>query len=157
MSRIASERGYHRGHVERSTYFGDCDMTKTLDTRLQAKSLSMSLTVDDLQRSTGFFEGLGFGVDERWEENGVLMGVMLRAGEALIGLSQDDWKKGRDRLKGVGMRLFIGTTQNIDELASRARDAGIALDAAPHDTPRGSRAFKVTEPSGFKLTISSQP
>ena len=44
---------------------------------------------------------------------------MLRAGNNRVGLSQDDWKKGRDRKKGVGMRVFIATTQNVDE----SRDA----------------------------------
>jgi uncharacterized glyoxalase superfamily protein PhnB len=132
-------------------------MATTLETPLLAKTVSPGLTVDDLQASIRFFEGLGFGVEERWEEKGVLLGVMLKAGEAQIGLSQDDWKKGRDRRKGVGMRVFIGTAQNIDDLAARAKGAGLALDAEPHDTPWGSRAFEVTEPSGFKLTISSAP
>ncbi len=131
-------------------------MATTFDTRLQAKTMSPSLTVDDLQRSIRFFEALGFGVDERWEEGGVLLGVMLKAGEARIGLSQDDWKKGRDRQKGVGMRVFIGTTQDIDDLAAGAKAAGVTLDEEPHDTPWGVRAFDVTEPSGFKVTISSE-
>ncbi len=132
-------------------------MAATPDTPLQAKSLAPSFTVDDLQQSIRFFEGLGFGVEERWEENGVLLGVMLQAGQAHIGLSQDDWKKGRDRQKGVGMRVFIGTNQDIDGLAARAKAAGITLDQEPHDTPWGSRAFEVSEPSGFKLTISTEP
>jgi uncharacterized glyoxalase superfamily protein PhnB len=131
-------------------------MATTLETRLKAKTVSPSITVDNLQQSVTFFERLGFGIEDRWEENGVLLGVMLRAGEAIINLSQDDWKKGRGRQKGVGMRLFIGTTQNIDQLAADAKKAGIALDAEPHDTPWGSRAFEVTEPSGFKLTIGSE-
>ena len=131
-------------------------MATTLDTPLKAASISPALTVDDLQKSIGFFEALGFGVEERWEENGVLLGVMLQAGQARIGLSQDDWKKGRDRLKGVGMRIFIATAQDLDALAARAKSAGLALDTEPHDTSWGSRAFEVTEPSGFKLTISSE-
>jgi uncharacterized glyoxalase superfamily protein PhnB len=131
-------------------------MAMTLDTPLQAKSIAPSLTVDDLQKSVTFFEGLGFGVEERWEENGVLQGVMLKAGDARIGLSQDDWKKGRDRKKGVGMRISIATTQNIDDLAKRAKTAGIALDADAHDTEWGGRAFEVTDPSGFKLTIFTE-
>jgi len=45
-------------------------MASTLDTPLQAKSLAPGFTVDDLQQSIRFFEGLGFGVEERWEENG---------------------------------------------------------------------------------------
>ena len=131
-------------------------MTTTLDTTLQAKTVTPNLTVNDLQQSIAFFEGLGFGVEERWEENGALLGVMLRAGEIRIGLSQDDWKKGRDRLKGVGMRIFIETAQDVDRIAARAKDAGVGLEKEPHDTPWGTRAFEVTEPSGFKLTISSQ-
>ena len=131
-------------------------MATTLDTRLQAKTVSPTLTVDNLEQSVTFFEGLGFGVEERWEENGVLLGVMLRAGEARINLSQDDWKKGRDRRKGVGTRLFIGTNQNIDQLAADAKKAGVTLDSEPHDTPWGTRVFDVTEPSGFRLTISSE-
>jgi uncharacterized glyoxalase superfamily protein PhnB len=131
-------------------------MATTLETRLQAKTLSPSLTVNDLQKSIAFFEGLGFGIEERWEENGVLLGAMLRAGEARINLAQDDWKKGRDRQKGVGMRLFIATTQDIDQIAAHAKEAGIALDAEPHDTPWDVRVFEVTEPSGFRLTIASE-
>jgi uncharacterized glyoxalase superfamily protein PhnB len=131
------------------------NMATTTETPLQVKTLSSSLTVNDLQKSIKFFEGLGFAVDERWEDKGVLLGVMLRAGEAEIGLSQDDWKKGRDRQKGIGVRLLFSTTQDIDQLAARAKKAGIPLDAEPHDTEWGSRAFEVTEPSGFKLTISS--
>ena len=131
-------------------------MATTLDTRLQAKTVSPTLTVDNLEKSVSFFEGLGFGIEERWEENGVLLGVMLRAGDARLNLSQDDWKKGRDRQKGIGMRIFIETAQDIDQLAADAKKAGVALDSDPHDTPWGSRVFDVTEPSGFRLTIASQ-
>ena len=131
-------------------------MSTVTESALQAKTVMPNLTVDDLPASIRFFEGLGFAIEERWEEGGTLNGVMLRAGGAHIGLSQDDWKKGRDRKKGVGTRIFIETAQNIDELAARARQAGVKLDAEPHDTPWGSRAFEATEPSGFKLTISSE-
>lgn len=130
-------------------------METNTETALQAKSIGPSFTVDDLERSIRFYEGVGFGVEERWEEDGVLQGVMLRAGAARIGLSQDDWGKGRDRVKGVGMRIFVGTAQDIDALAERAKAAGVSLDAEPHDTPWGARAFGVTDPDGFMLTISS--
>jgi uncharacterized glyoxalase superfamily protein PhnB len=130
-------------------------MATTTESALQVKELMPSLTVNDLQKSITFFEGLGFAIDERWEDNGALVGVTLRAGETEIGLNQDDWKKGRDRQKGVGMRLYMTTSQNIDQLAERARQAGITLDSPPHDTEWG-RAFDVTEPSGFRLTLSSR-
>jgi uncharacterized glyoxalase superfamily protein PhnB len=130
-------------------------MATATESTLQAKTLGTSLTVNDIQQSIRFFEGLGFAVGDRWEEGGKLLGVMMKAGETEIGLSQDDWKKGRDRQKGVGIRLFVSTTQNIDEAAKRAKDAGVKIDMEPHDTEWGTRAFEVTEPSGFKITISS--
>jgi uncharacterized glyoxalase superfamily protein PhnB len=125
--------------------------TKTLN----ATGQMLSLTVDNLQRSLDFFAGLGFEVEDRWEENGQLLGVMLKAGDVQLGLSQDDGKKGRDRMKGVGMRLYVETRDNIDDLAARAKAAGLTLTSEPHDTEWKSRAFEVTEPSGFLLTISS--
>jgi uncharacterized glyoxalase superfamily protein PhnB len=128
----------------------------TTQEALQISEIVPNFTVDDLQKSIAFYEALGFTVDERWEENNTLLGVMLRAGKSQIGLSQDDWKKGRDRKKGVGMRLFISTTQNVDEIAVRAKGAGIKLNSEPHDTEWKTRAFEVTDPSGFLLTISSE-
>jgi uncharacterized glyoxalase superfamily protein PhnB len=130
-------------------------MATTTESALQVKELMPTLTVNDLQKSITFFEGLGFAVDERWEDKGTLLGVTLRAGDTHIGLSQDDWKQGRDRKKGIGLRFYLNTSQNIDQLADRAKKAGIALDAPPHATEMGTRAFDVTEPSGFKLTIGS--
>jgi uncharacterized glyoxalase superfamily protein PhnB len=127
----------------------------TTQEALQVSTIVPSLTVDDLQKSIKFYEALGFVVDERWEENGTLLGVMMRAGKNQIGLSQDDWKKGRDRKKGVGMRVFLSTTQNVDEIAKRAKSAGVTLGSEPRDTEWKSRAFEVTDPSGFLLTISS--
>jgi uncharacterized glyoxalase superfamily protein PhnB len=122
---------------------------------LHGKSVMPSLTVNNLQQSLDFFTGLGFEVEDRWEENGKLRGAMLKAGDARLGLSQDDGKKGANRQKGVGMRIYIEAADNIDQVAARAKASGITLTKEPHDTEWGSRAFEVTEPSGFALTISS--
>lgn len=116
-----------------------------------------TLTVDDLQKSITFYEALGFTIDERWEEHGTLLGVMMRAGTSQIGLNQDDWKKGRDRTKGIGVRLSLQTTGSVDEIANRAKSAGIALKSEPRDTEWKSRAFEVSDPSGYVLTVFSEP
>ena len=130
-------------------------MPETQTKTLKATVLMPSLTVDNLQRRLDFFAGLGFEVEERWEENGVLLGVSLKAGSVHLGLTQDDGKKGRDRVKGVGMRLYIETKDDIDEIAARAKAAGVALTSEPYDTEMKTRAFEATEPSGFLVTISS--
>ena len=132
-------------------------MSPTQTTSLKGTTVMPSLTVDDLQQSLTFFAGLGFEVEDRWEQDGVLLGAMIKAGDAHLGLSQDDGKKGRDRVKGVGIRIYIEANDDIDQVAARAQAAGINLVKAPHDTDWGSRAFEVTEPSGFLLTIGSTP
>ena len=132
-------------------------MADTQSKTLNGKSIVPSLTVDDLNTSTSFFTGLGFEVEDRWEHDGQLLGVMLKAGNTSLGLSQDDGKKGVDRVKGVGVRLYVETTDDINEIAKRAEAAGVTLSKAPHDTEWGARAFEVVEPSGFLLTIASQP
>ena len=98
----------------------------TTQEALQISTIVPSLTVDDLQKSITFYEALGFTVEDRWEEKGTLLGVMLRAGKSQIGLNQDDWKKGRDRKKGMGVRVSISTRGSVDEIAKRAKNAGIA-------------------------------
>jgi uncharacterized glyoxalase superfamily protein PhnB len=132
-------------------------LVATTQEAVQVSAIVPTLTVDDLQKSISFYEALGFAIDERWEENGTLLGVMLRAGSTQIGLNQDDWKKGRDRKKGIGVRLSISTTpSDVDKIAERARNAGITLKSNPHDTEWKSRAFEVNDPSGFLLTIFSE-
>ena len=124
---------------------------------LAATAVVPSLTVNNLQKSLDLFAGLGFEVEERWEEKGVLLGVMLKAGTARLGLSQDDGKKGLDRVKGIGVRIMVEATDDINAVAARAKAAGVALSKEPHDTEWGARAFEVMEPSGFALTIYSSP
>lgn len=130
-------------------------MTESQSVTLRGRTVMPSLTVDDLQQSEKFFTALGFATEDRWEQDGRLLGLMLKAGDVELGLSQDDGLKGRGRIKGVGMRLYIETADDIDDVAARARAAGVVLTREPYDTDWGSRAFEVTEPSGFLLTIAS--
>ena len=128
----------------------------TTQEAVQISAIVPTFTVDDLQKRITFYEALGFTIDETWEDNGTLLGVMLRAGKSQIGLNQDDWEKGRDRKKGIGVRLSLLTPQNVDEIARRAKSAGITLKSEPQDTEWKSRAFEVIDPSGFLLTIFSE-
>lgn len=123
---------------------------------LHGKGVMPSLTVNNLQQSLDFFGGLGFEVEDKWEQDGKMLGAMLKAGDARLGLSQDDGKKGLNRQKGVGMRIYIEAADDIDQVAARAKASGIPLTKEPHDTEWGTRAFEVTEPSGFLLTIASE-
>jgi lactoylglutathione lyase len=121
---------------------------------LRLRAIEPSMTVNDLERSVRFYtEALGFFVAERWEDKGVLKGVMLKAGVCTLGLSQDDWSKGKDRQKGEGFRIWCQTAQDIDALAARLKSAGVKLTEEPTTQAWGARTLSVDDPDGFHLTI----
>jgi uncharacterized glyoxalase superfamily protein PhnB len=123
---------------------------------LRFRSVSAGLTVGDLHKSIAWYRDVaGFYVGELWRENGEVRGAEVMAGAARFYLGQDDWAKGRDRKKGEGMRLHLTTAQNVDEIAAGIKQRGGKLDSEPADMPWGTRAFALTDPDGFKLTISS--
>jgi uncharacterized glyoxalase superfamily protein PhnB len=118
---------------------------------LRLRSIEPSLTVNDLERSLRFYaDVLGFFVGERWIDAGVLRGATLKAGACQLGLSQDDWSKGRDRKKGEGMSLWLRTAQDLDSLAARIKGAGSVADG-PTKESWGSRTLSVYDPDGFRL------
>ena len=123
---------------------------------LRLTGFTPSLTVNDLSRSLAFYtDGMGFIVGERWSDGDVLRGVMLKAGTSEFGLSQDDWKQGRDRKKGAGFRIWCDTAQDIDAIAARLKAVGAVLTEEPEDHPAwGVRSFSVDDPDGFHLTIA---
>jgi len=121
---------------------------------LRLRSIALSLTATDLQRSIAFYRDvLGFVIGDEWREKGVLMGLELHAGAVTFMLNQDDFAKGRDRLKGVGTRFYCNTAQDVDRLAEQIRARGGKLDQEPKMTEWGSRVFMVSDPDGFKLTF----
>lgn len=113
-----------------------------------------TLTVNDLTVSVAFYcEGLGFTLLKQFPgEAGVRRSVILLAGSAYLGLTQDDFSRGRDRLKGVGVRLFLETTELIEVLAERVSAAGISI-GQPTLLPWGVLGCSLTDPDGFALTI----
>lgn len=127
-----------------------------MTTTLKARSLSISLTVNDLPRSTRLYtDGLGFSLQEEFKMEGKVVGVMLESGEAGLMLTQDDFAKGRDRQKGAAMRLYIETEQDLQALAQQARAAGLSVEGDPAPLPWGPNGFSLTDPDGFKVTVSS--
>ncbi|MGE0158128.1 MAG: VOC family protein [Gemmatimonadales bacterium] len=123
---------------------------------LRLRSVTPGLTVGDLQKSLAWYRDvMGFHVGELWKENGEVRGAEIMAGAARFYLGQDDWAKGRDRKKGEGFRLSLTTAQSVDAIAAAIEQRGGKLDSQPMDMPWGTRAFALTDPDGFKLTISS--
>jgi len=122
---------------------------------LVAQSLEASLTVADIRRSLAWYRDvLGFTMDREFERGGRLLAVTLRAGAVRILLTQDDGARGSERAKGEGFSLQITTAHDIDSLAAGAKRAGASLDTEPADL-WGARVFRLRDPDGFRLVISS--
>ena len=123
----------------------------------RASSLSASLTVKDLEKSLAWYRDvLRFTVDRKYERDGKLQAVSLKAGAARLLIGQDDGAKGADRVRGVGFSLQLTTAQDVDELAKRIKSLGGTLDSEPTDMHWGSRVFRLQDPDGFKLVIASE-
>ncbi len=120
---------------------------------LRLKNQSVALTADDVEASLKFYaDGFGFHVKQRWEENGKLLGVELVAGSCMIGLSQDDWGKGRNRTKGVGLSIYAESTQGVDKLAERLRARGVDFEG-PTAMQWGWRQVSAKDPDGFRIIV----
>jgi len=122
---------------------------------LHADSMSISLTVKDLQKSLAWYhEVLGFAIDRKLERDGKLRGIALQAGEARITINQDDGAKGWDRIKGLGFSIYLTTDQDVDELASRVRKLTPAKDAEAADMHWGVRMLRLEDPDGYKIAVA---
>src|SRR5262249_44573712 len=131
------------------------DRRKASKETLRLRAVEPGFTVNDLARSIDFYtNGLGFVVSQEFKgPDGRVQGVMMKAGACQLGLSQDDWAKGPDRVKGVGVRVWCTTVQDIDAVAARIRAAGHSLAEEPKDQPWGGRTFGVDDPDGYHITI----
>lgn len=121
-----------------------------------ATTVSASLTVGDLPKSLAWYRDvLGFTVTREFERAGKVFAASLRAGAVPLLITQDDGTRGSDRVKGVGFSLQFTTAQNIDELAALIQARGGTLESQPADV-WGARVFRLRDPDGFKLVISSE-
>jgi len=123
---------------------------------LRIRLLSVGYTVNDIDRSVAWYRDvLGMVVADKWMEGGKMLGASMQSGTASIWLGQDDWKMGRDRVKGTGVRIYCKTAQDIDKLANGIKARGGKLDHDPETQPWGVRDFGITDPDGYRITVST--
>jgi uncharacterized glyoxalase superfamily protein PhnB len=119
-------------------------------------SVAPGFTANDAAATVKWYcDVLGFTVKERWEHDGQFHGAQIESGCVVINVGQDDWKMGRDRIKGQGMRMYIMTGPEIDALAAQIKARGGVLTQEPTDG-WGMRSFSIDDPDGFKLTFMTE-
>lgn len=120
-----------------------------------AQSLEAALTVRDLAATVAWYtDVVGFTVHQEYMREGRVLAVSVRAGAVRILLNQDDGARGMDRKKGEGFSLQFTTPQDVDGIAERVRARGGVLFSEPENA-WGTRVFRLLDPDGFRLTISS--
>jgi catechol 2,3-dioxygenase-like lactoylglutathione lyase family enzyme len=121
-----------------------------------ATDLSVSLTVSDLSASVAWYRDvIGFVVERHFEREGKAFATRMSAGPVLLLLTQDNGARGAGRVKGDGLSLRFTTRQSVDAVADRVQAQGYPLESPPFDG-FGMRAFRVRDPDGFLLVISSE-
>jgi len=117
------------------------------------QNVTPGFTVNDATASIRWYcDVLGFSIKERWEQEGTFLGGSVVQGGVTINIGQDDWKLGRDRKKGQGVRVYITTADDIDTYARAITSRGGTLEREPRDE-WGFRAFSITDPDGYKITF----
>jgi uncharacterized glyoxalase superfamily protein PhnB len=153
--RVSASSSRNRKPSKRKAAARTRDRRKSERETLRLRATNPIFTVTDLERSIRFYtDVLGFVVSDRYHgSDGALQGVMLKAGVCELGLSQDDWAKGRDRQRGVAVRVWCTTAQDVDALAQRIKARGYPLTQEPRDESFGGRSLTLDDPDGFHLSI----
>jgi lactoylglutathione lyase len=123
--------------------------------------LRLELFVDDLDTSIGFYAGIGFAVERREHDY-----ASLRWGDVVLGLgpiaklpmsgagpgfTQERLAAGR----GAGVEIVL-EVEDLDVALAAVRAAGHPLAAEPADRPWGLRDFRLTDPDGYYLRITTR-
>lgn len=115
-----------------------------------------AISANDLEASIAWYcDVMGFVVADEHLNGDRRVAAKLTAGAVSFLVSQDDFAQGKDRSKGVGLRLYCMTAQDVDQLAADIEARGGTLDQPVTDQPWGARDFAVADPDGFKISIST--
>jgi lactoylglutathione lyase len=123
--------------------------------------LRVELFVGDLDTSIAFYAALGFAVERREHDY-----ASLRWGDAIIGLgpiaklppSGPGPGFTQDRLAadpGAGVEIVL-EVEDLDVALAAIHAAGIPLAAEPTTQPWGLRDFRLTDPDGYYIRLTTQ-
>jgi lactoylglutathione lyase len=125
---------------------------------LESPGIVVELFVHDVEASIGFYRALGFEVARRVEDF-----VHLRRGEIRLSLQGDAHAIAGPHYftphiqqfpRGTGVEISIQVA-DVDAEYIRAKTAGLNIVKGMQDRPWGARDFRVVDPDGYFLRVTS--
>jgi catechol 2,3-dioxygenase-like lactoylglutathione lyase family enzyme len=125
---------------------------------LESRGIVVELFVHDVDASIAFYKALGFTVAHRYEDY-----VLLRRGEMRLSVQGDSHvvagphyftPRIQEFPRGTGVEISIQVA-DVDAEYIRARTAGLNIVKPMQDRPWGARDFRVADPDGYFLRITS--
>jgi catechol 2,3-dioxygenase-like lactoylglutathione lyase family enzyme len=111
----------------------------------------LALRVRNPQASKRFYQQF-FGMAVVWEPDPD--NVYLSSGVDNLALHRHP-VEGPGALDHLG--FIVDTREEVDRLASRFREGGVALAAEPRDHRDGSRSFYCLDPDGLRIQVLYEP
>jgi lactoylglutathione lyase len=124
----------------------------------ESRGIVVELFVHEMDRSIAFYRALGFDVARRYEDY-----VLLRRGEIRLSLQGDAHAVAGPHYftphigqfpRGTGVEISIQVA-DVDAEYIRARTAGLNIVKPMQDRPWGARDFRLADPDGYFLRITS--
>jgi lactoylglutathione lyase len=135
------------------------DVEATADnTSAVGRPIVVELFVSDVERSIAFYRKLGFSVARRWED-----WILMRRGATSLTLQGDAHAVAGPHYftpeigrfpRGTGVEISI-QVDDVDAEHIRAQSANLNIIKPIQDRPWGARDFRVADPDGYFLRITS--
>ncbi len=125
---------------------------------IAGRPIVVEFFVSDVERSLAFYKSLGFDVEKRYED-----WILLRRGDIKLALQGDAHAIAGPHYftphiqrtpRGTGVEISIQVA-DVDAEYIRARTAGLNIVKSLQDRPWKARDFRVADPDGYFLRITS--
>ncbi len=113
------------------------------------------LTVSDIEKSTAWYEALGF--DVVYSMPAMAHVRYRKYADVLLVADRSEGNSDAETPRGNGVSIYLTVEDEaIDDVAERAEETGTDVVAPPHETGWNTRETTVRDPDGYELVFSER-